>query len=102
MQNFASEWLEESRAIEESLRFREEEVPHKRIHLSLPMINLNILTGALIFFFLCDQEQRRHFASQGNDNNNLYDDSRSIIAEQNAAYEESLKQDREKVKFLLT
>jgi flagellar biosynthesis GTPase FlhF len=66
-QRFASEWLEESRVIEESLRFREEE-----------------------------ELQRRLLTQQNNNNNNVHDDSRAIIAEQNAAFEESLKQDREK------
>jgi hypothetical protein len=47
---------------------------------------------------LCDQElQRRLLTQQTNNNNNVHDDSRAIIAEQNAAFEESLKQDREKV-----
>jgi hypothetical protein len=54
-QRFASEWLEESRVIEESLRFREEEVIYiifilfLRRTLRFDLTNLNILAGINFF-----------------------------------------------------
>lgn len=59
------------------------------------MTNLKIWRA--LNFFRDQERRRRQLTQQNNNNNNVHDDSRDLIAEQNAAFEESLRQDREKV-----